>query len=261
MEPKFLKWAVVGSRLFSNKLLVENVCTKILAEGFGIASGGAIGADLLTLQFIAQTGADACFSSCIFLPLGGVSAAPSPSRPWLEKFQALGGTIHSYSSTPTSYLGSLFARNRQLVANSVGVICFLAGKSSGTWHTARYAAALGKPLIMFSLNSGRDLITLGPGAWVQVPWWSGAFFWAASASPQLPLFSDVQPRVKEITVGVAAKHTSNFNSLSFSYSLVVDVGPKNYMDASDFFKNQLLDKIKSDFLASALSGVLSAKSI
>ena len=191
--------AVVGSRSLplSWRSRVSAVVSSLLARGLFVGSGGALGADLFALRALVLSGASACSGSVVFLP-GRLEQAPRSCRSWLASFRRLGGRVVPGPARPGArrreFVSALFARTRRLVRGSRGVVAFVCGPSRGTWFTCSFAASLGLPVVVFPAcaparrsggesSAGRpvqgpsSLQPLGPGRWVPLRCWSGAFRW------------------------------------------------------------------------------------
>lgn len=178
MKTKY--YCVIGSRSLDKKynksvsLAVQN----ILAAGYGIGSGGALGADNTALAAVVAAGSGACKNSIVVLPV----QAPPPLavRPVLAAFQALGGFVAVGPGGP--FPGCLFARSRQLVAGSAGVVAFVSGQANGSWFTCSLAARLGLSVRVCLCGQGAKLPGWAGGGWVK-----SGLFWVWRPS-QLTLF-------------------------------------------------------------------------
>jgi hypothetical protein len=178
--------AVVGSRKLPASWAgrVSQVVTDLVRRDCRIGSGGAMGADLLALQAVVHLGREACEGSRMFLP-GSVMQAPSVSREWLLRFEALGGSViqgpvAGTATTRSEYVSALFGRTVELVNASSGVVAFLSGASKGTWFTCEHAARSGKHIVLFSADGVRSIHSLGCGCWKPVGAWQGAYRWETS---------------------------------------------------------------------------------
>ena len=174
--------AVVGSRSLPSSWSsrVDSVVACLLARGRFVGSGGAVGADLLALRSLVSRGRSACSGSVVFLP-GGLGSAPSSCGSSLLRFVRLGGRVVVGPAAPRAsrreFVSALFARSRSLVAGSAGVVAFVSGPSAGSWFTVSCAASLGLPVVVFPVEGPRSLRSLGPGRWVPLRCWAGAFRW------------------------------------------------------------------------------------
>jgi len=152
---------VVGSRSLpvSFAPLVSSVVSLLLGQGFGIASGGASGADALSLSALVQQGTAS--RGVVFSAWPSVSGFPVSVRPLVSQFLSSGGRVVWGSVSPGSsrqaVCSALFSRSRQLVSSSVGLVAFLHGPSRGTLFTVRQAVARGIPVIVFLCGGGASL--------------------------------------------------------------------------------------------------------
>src|SRR5262245_52013609 len=99
--------AIVGARALPETWAepVGAAVRHFLARGWGIASGGAVGADQYALAAVVAAGAPACRRSVVFLP----GPAPRPPRGALGAFCRLGGTVRD-GADPVDR-AALFARS------------------------------------------------------------------------------------------------------------------------------------------------------
>lgn len=159
-------FAVVGSRECSNFALIKKVVFWILAQGFGIASGGALGADVHALHAVILAGREACQKSAIYLP-AALGDAPKACQGAISRFSAIGGQV--FEGPPGFAIPKLFVRNEKLVENSLGVFAFFGGESKGTLHACKCASVQKKPLIIFpDFSDMEDMPELGPGTYVNM---------------------------------------------------------------------------------------------
>lgn len=177
--------AVIGSRSLP-PAWASQVCMVVgclSQRGFGVGTGGAIGADLFALRAVVASGSALCARSVVYLP-GSVSQAPRACQPALASFAAAGGRVvegpAKVGSSRRVFVSALFARSRALVAGSSGVVAFVSGPSRGTWYTCRLAARRGLPVVVFPVGGPRSLVSLGCGSWAPVGIWPGAFRWVPS---------------------------------------------------------------------------------
>jgi len=144
---------VVGSRslplLFAP--LVSSVVSLFLSRGFGVASGGAVGADSFALSAVLRSGS--CSRGIVYSAWSSVFGFPSSARPDIERFIAAGGQVvwgsASIGSPRHVAVSSLLGRNRRLVAASSVIVAFLHGPSRGSLYTVRQAVSRGIPVIVF----------------------------------------------------------------------------------------------------------------
>jgi predicted Rossmann fold nucleotide-binding protein DprA/Smf involved in DNA uptake len=174
--------SVVGSRVLPSSWAsrVDSVVGCLLARGLFVGSGGARGADLFALRSLVRRGRGACSGSVVFLA-GGLDSAPSVSAPWLARFVRLGGRVvvgPAPACAPRAeFVSALFARSRSLVSGSSGLVAFVSGRSAGSWFSVSCAAELGLPVVVFPVEGPGALRLLGPGRWVRLRSWPGAFRW------------------------------------------------------------------------------------
>ncbi len=185
---------VVGSRSLPASAfpLVARVVASLLARGFGLASGGALGADLACLSAVVAAGAAACSRSVVFSAFSSLLGLPVAVRPMASRFRSAGGSVLPGLAGPGSarsaVVSALFGRSSLLVSRcSALVVFFHRSVSAGSLFTLRAAVARGLPVVVF-LSGGAVLPALSGGRWVAVPvsssrsCWAGAFRW----SPQPP---------------------------------------------------------------------------
>jgi len=152
---------VVGSRSLpaSFSPLVSSVVSLFLARGFGVASGGASGADAFALSALLQQGASA--SGVVFSAWSSASGFPSSVRPLVSRFLASGGRVVWGSGFPGGSRGSvvsaLLGRNQCLVSACSVLAAFLFGPSRGSLFTVRQAVSRGVPVVVFLCGGGASL--------------------------------------------------------------------------------------------------------
>ena len=176
--------AVIGSRSLPQAWAgrVATTVQQLLARGYSIGSGGAIGADLFALQAVLSHGAA---NRCtVFLP-GGIAQVPVSCSGPLTRLSCSGGSVipgqAQAGSSRQEFVSALFARSSALVqAAGSGVVAFISGASRGSWFTCKASATLGRPVVVFPVEGARALQSLGCGSWVPVSAWPGAFRWAPS---------------------------------------------------------------------------------
>jgi len=152
---------VIGSRSLPPRFapLVSSVVSLFLSRGFGIASGGALGADSFALSALLSSGSSS--SGVVFSAWSSASGFPSSVRPAVSRFVAAGGQV-VWGSAPASSSRSvavpaLLGRNRLLVSASSVVVAFLHGPSRGSLYTVRHAVSRGVPVIVFLCGGGACL--------------------------------------------------------------------------------------------------------
>jgi len=175
--------AVVGSRALPVSWAgrVSEVVQDLVRHGRSLGLGGALGADLFALRAVLQLGA--VKGARVFLP-GSVAQAPVASARLLQSFLEQGGKVVTGSAVPgcsrRDYVAALFARSQALVQASVGVVAFIAGRSSGSWFTCQAAARLGRTVVVFPVEGPGALQSLGCGSWKPVRCWPGSWRWVPS---------------------------------------------------------------------------------
>lgn len=177
--------AVVGSRHLPQSWAshVRQVVNSLLANGWRITSGGAVGADLFALQ--AVVAAHEAHRMKVFLP-ARVADAPQAVQPVLARFivrggQVVPGTLYS-SPDKRTYIRGLFRRSTAMVDRSQAVVAYLApGKSHGTLFTITHAIRRGIPVTVFVAGSAQLPNPAGvSGKWEQLTrpgLWQGAWRW------------------------------------------------------------------------------------
>ena len=152
---------VVGSRSLPVRFapLVDRVVSLLLSHGFGVASGGAMGADHFALS--AVIGQGACSLGVVYSAWSSVSGFPSSVRPDVERFIRSGGNV-VWGSAPVGAsrpvaVSALLRRNRRLVSASSVIVAFLHGPSRGSLYTVRHAVSCGVPVIVFLCGGGASL--------------------------------------------------------------------------------------------------------
>jgi len=133
-------------------LLVHTVVSLLSAQGYGIASGGALGADAFALSSLLGQGIAS--RSVLFSAWPSVSGFPVAVRPQVSRFLASGGQVvwgsFSQQACPPELqrrrvVSALLGRNRRLVSSSSALVAFLHGESRGSLFTVRQAVARGLP--------------------------------------------------------------------------------------------------------------------
>ena len=176
--------AVVGSRdlpaSWSGR--VHQVVSQLLARGCQVASGGALGADLFTLQAVIAAGRSA--GASVFIPGVSIQQSPMACHRWLGCFEQEGGTVVPGQAQPGAnkdeFVAALFARSVALVQACKGVVAFISGQGRGSWFTCQQAARLGRSVVVFPVAGPSALKSLGCGGWQPVASWSGAWRWVPS---------------------------------------------------------------------------------
>ena len=152
---------VIGSRSLpvSFAPLVSRVVSLLLSRGYGIASGGAVGADSFALAAVIQRGVSP--RCTIYSAWASASGFPSPVQPQVSRFLASGGQvvwgIGSPSQPRSVVVSALLGRDSRLVASCLLVIAFVHGQSRGTLYTIRQAVRRGIPVYVFLCGDGASL--------------------------------------------------------------------------------------------------------
>jgi predicted Rossmann fold nucleotide-binding protein DprA/Smf involved in DNA uptake len=144
---------VIGSRSLPVRFapLVSSVVSLFLSRGFGVASGGAMGADSFALSALLSSGSSS--HGVLYSAWVSASGFPSSVRPDVERFIGAGGSVvwgsaASGCAHPVA-VSALLRRNRHLVSASSVIVAFLHGPSHGSLYTVRQAVSRGVPVIVF----------------------------------------------------------------------------------------------------------------
>lgn len=152
---------VIGSRSLPASFapLVSSVVSSYLAQGFKVASGGAVGADAFALAALLKQGASS--SGVVFSAWQSASGFPASVRPQVSQFQAGGGQVVWGSGVSGSarhqVVSALLSRNRRLVSSCSVVVAFLHGSSRGSLYTVRQAVSRGVPVVVYLCGGGASL--------------------------------------------------------------------------------------------------------
>jgi predicted Rossmann fold nucleotide-binding protein DprA/Smf involved in DNA uptake len=152
---------VVGSRSLpvSFAPLVSRVVSLLLARGYRVASGGALGADSFALSALLQQGAASL--GVVFSSWASASGFPSSVQPQVAQFLASGGQVVWGPALPgqarSVVVPALLGRNRRLVSASSVLVAFLFGPSRGTLFTVRQAVEQGIPVVVVLCGGGASL--------------------------------------------------------------------------------------------------------
>jgi hypothetical protein len=169
--------AVVGARALPEGWaeLVGAVVRDFLGRGWGIASGGARGADAFALRAVVAAGPAACARSVVYLPWPFTDAAD----PRLRAFAWQGGRVLDGAGFGRA---AFLARSRRLVRASDEVVAFLWGPSRGSVYTLREAVRAGKPAVAVLAGGGATLPAFPGGGWAPCALAGlAAFRWAPRA--------------------------------------------------------------------------------
>jgi len=159
---------IIGSRTLPqiHKNQVKGITKYLINKGYGIASGGAIGADLYALESLLEL--NAIERGIIFSPWKYLSQFPQGTQPQIKKFFSLGGKIVLGNVSPydcrNAIVAGLLSRNVRLVSNVTGIVAFLHGESRGTIFTIKRAISQNIPVVVFSCDN-RTLPNIDGGSW------------------------------------------------------------------------------------------------
>lgn len=144
---------VVGSRSLPASFapLVSSVVSVLLARGFRVASGGAVGADSFALAAVLQQGAAS--RGVLFSAWSSASGFPASVRPQVSLVWGPASPGVSRQQAVSALLG----RNRRLVSASSVLVAFLFGSSRGSLYTVRQAVGRGIPVVVFLCGGGASL--------------------------------------------------------------------------------------------------------
>jgi len=145
---------IVGSRSLGYQYAdhVGQIVDDVLARGYHVATGGAIGTDEFALCRLLRTGhADHC---TVFAAWKGYDGFPAKVRASIRQFKDYGGHIVWGPAGKNEALvkTALLMRNIRLVDASYGIVAFITGDSRGTIFTIKKAAAKRKPLVVFAVD-------------------------------------------------------------------------------------------------------------
>ena len=152
---------IVGSRALPASFtpLISSLVSALVARGFRIASGGAIGADHYALSALVEQGASA--SGVVYSAWSSASGLPSSVRPLVSRFLASGGQVVWGIGSPgdprQQVVSALLGRNQRLVSACSVLIAFVHGQSRGTLYTIRQAVRRGIPVYVFLCGGGASL--------------------------------------------------------------------------------------------------------
>jgi len=148
--------AVVGSRSVSSLVpaQVRSVVSSLVARGYGIGSGGALGADQCALVSLLSVATPTVLAqSRLCLAWVCSTSLPASVRGSVVRFTALGGqVIPGWAAPGAPYrlvVGALQARSRLLVGHQHcrAVVAFLGpGRNRGTSYTVLQALSRHRPV-------------------------------------------------------------------------------------------------------------------
>jgi len=160
---------LIGSRQLPAiyKIRIKQVIKCLLDKGYGIASGGAMGADNYVLESLLEL--DAAQRGIIFSAWQDYSQFPQSVIKSAKKFSALGGKIiwgdtQPFAPYKTVAVG-LRSRNVRLVSRVAGLVAFIAGNSRGTIFTITQAIQRNVPVVVFCCDSYGRFPIIETGSW------------------------------------------------------------------------------------------------
>ena len=152
--------AIVGSRSApaSAASWVAGVVSAAVAAGVPVATGGAVGADLLALSALVAGGPAACRLGAVWSAWGPLPAAlprfPAPVRPVLSRFVAQGGAVVAgpWVGLPPA---AALARRAVALCSSAGLVVSLlvsqvppVGAVGGSWGSVLAAVRARVPVVV-----------------------------------------------------------------------------------------------------------------
>ena len=145
--PSGKRIAVVGTREPTEfgESVVRQIVAAAAKKGVGIVSGLALGIDALAHS----TALEESIPTWAILGGGVDNPTPTLNRNLAERIlDAGGGLISEHPPSVEPNAQRLVARNRLQAASSDAVVVAQCGIPSGTLHTARFALAQGRPLVV-----------------------------------------------------------------------------------------------------------------
>jgi len=174
---------IVGARALPDSFRgqISEIVRYLLERDYHIHTGGALGADLFSLQAIIEQ--SACFRGVIFSAWSSISGFPREVQRFAEQFVSHAGKVEWGMTRPHSsrslVVTGLLERNQRLVRASSGLVAFLYGESRGTTQTILQAIVRGLRVVVFLCGGDAVLPRLGCGRWVQLrcsgTCWAGAY--------------------------------------------------------------------------------------
>lgn len=137
--------AVIGSRKINyyGISVIERFVPQLVAQGWTIVSGGAIGADTAAHRVAVDSGGN----TIVIMGSGLLNPYPASNRRLFVDVLDSGGTLLSpFPVTFSALAGNFPARNRIIAGLSRGCLVVQAAKQSGTRITAHYALEQGREL-------------------------------------------------------------------------------------------------------------------
>jgi hypothetical protein len=159
---------VIGSRSLPHHISdqVGDIVEDLLARGFNISTGGAVGADEFALARVIHIGL--ANRATLFSPWKDYSAFPVKVRAMVRQFKdEYQGSIlwgNSYGKESYSIIRSaLLQRNVRLIEASYGIVAFLHGESRGSMFTLMRAIQHHMPVVVFPID--RELPNIPAVKW------------------------------------------------------------------------------------------------
>lgn len=181
MQPELPLIAMVGARAASgaSMRLASDMAGKLVSAGYGIVSGGALGIDSA-----AHRGALLAGGYTVSVMAGGLDRLyPDRNRSLFAAIVASGGALVSpFDEGCPPIRNNFVARNRIVAAMAELVVVVEAEPRSGSLHTARFAAGLGRKLAAlphspgcqalivrgaYPVESGEQIVELLAGSYVR----------------------------------------------------------------------------------------------
>jgi len=143
-------FAIIGSRQATSygQKAISSLVPALVAQGYTIVSGGAIGADTMAHRATLDAGG----VTCVVVGAGLMHPYPTSNKRLFDEVCVRGGTILSIFPMDTiGYPSNFPERNRVIAGLSSGCLVVQAARKSGTRITAEFA-----------LEQGRDVFAI-PG--------------------------------------------------------------------------------------------------
>ncbi|MDR2408588.1 MAG: DNA-protecting protein DprA [Bacteroidales bacterium] len=182
---------IVGARVLPSDFRgqVSDVVQYLLTRGYDIHSGGALGADMYTLEAVLARGA---YSRTLILSAwSSVVGFPRIVQPLIEHYRRHGGRISWGSVQPyddrQKVVHGLLSRNKRLVRSVIGLVAFLYSESRGTTNTVLEAIKRGIKIVVFVCGGNAKLPVVKNGVWQKLSCsgcWSGAYVFKRAAEPK-----------------------------------------------------------------------------
>jgi DNA protecting protein DprA len=151
--------AVVGTRRPDRvgRALAADLAGALARRGYGVVSGLAPGIDTTAHRAALAAGG----RTWAFIG-AGVDRATSPEDPALvDRLVLSGGVLSEVDPGTAVTAGALIARDRLQSGSSVATVVVQTDLASGTMHTARFALAQGRPLVVMTPPPGHRIARWG----------------------------------------------------------------------------------------------------